>query len=203
MKNKRFNQGFTLIELIVAIAIFAIISVIAYRIISALVITKNVITETQNKWGDLTFTMNRLDEAWSRAIPLVIRDASGAILPAFQGKNNLSGNTDAQLEFSLSGIIGDSVYGPVPPQRIGFRFINHNLYLLTWPVLNRVLTTSPQVNLLLSGIDSFQVSFLNTDQKWYDNWPLNITGITRLPQAFKIRIQLSTKEEIVRQWALK
>lgn len=196
------NSGFTLIELLVAITIFAIISLIAYRTIASLVTTKQVITRSQNKWGKLTRAINRISFAWNAAIPLTIRDQDGNLQPALLGKAKLDTNTDAQLEFTTAGYIGSIAAGSTPPKRIGFRFVGNSLYLVTWPVLNRSLNTQPRIDLLLSNIQTFTVSYFYPDQQWRDAWPADSSGYFTLPVGIKVYIKLSSGEEITRLLAI-
>jgi general secretion pathway protein J len=198
--NKK--SGFTLIELMVAILIFAVISIISYRTLASLVATKQIVTTTQDKWSGFGNAVSWLTTSWNRSIPLVIRDENGNIIPAVIGKDKLNGAFDAQLEMTLSGYIGDPIYGSTPPKRLGFRFDSGKLFLVTWPVLNRVITTQPQLDLLMDNVASFQQSFLYPDKQWRDDWPA--TGAAQqnlMPQGLRITIIMNSGETIIRQWA--
>lgn len=199
---KHQQKGFTLIELMVAIMIFAIISIISYRAISSLVTTKRVVTDAQEKWGGIARAVNKISGAWDRAIPLAARDENGVLIPAMMGKNKLSGNFDSQIELTVSGYIGDPIYGAMPPKRIGFRFVNGKLYMVTWPFMNRVPGNQPQINLLLENVDTFSAGYYYPDKQWRDTWPLDNSNFTNLPPGFKIYIKMNSGEEINRQWAL-
>lgn len=196
------NKGFTLIEIIVAVVIFAIIATVSYRIISSLVKTKQIVDETQNKWGSLSLINSNLEMSVHRLIPLVVRDGNGAILPSLYGKDKLSSTYDAQLEMTLSGTIGDEVLGVKPPKRLGYRFFNGSLYLVTWPVLNRALTTTPEIDLLLDHVSVFDVDYLYQDGKWYPTWPPENGDASALPVAIKVNLVLNSGESVVRQWSL-
>ena len=197
--SKKIN-GFTLIELMVAIMIFAIISVISYRTISSLVATKQVVTVAQDKWGALARAVNSMSTYWDRVIPLTVRDENGMLIPAVIGKNKLSGNSDSQLEFTISGFVGDEVYGSTPPRRIGFRYLNGNLYIVTWMYMNRVPNTKPQIELILNNVSSFTVEFLYPDNQWHDTWPADNNSFANIP-GLKMRIKLTSGEEVERKWA--
>lgn len=200
--RKSKNTGFTLIEIMISVIIYAIISVISYRIITTLVNTKQIAGGAQEKWGNLSTISSNLGSSWNRAIPLVVRDGSGTILPAVLGKNKLSGSFDSQLEITLSGLIGDDVFGTTPPKRVGYRFYQGSLYLVTWPTLNRVPSTTPEVDLLIDNVQSFNVNFLYTDRQWRDTWPPDNGDVTALPQAIKVNFQLNSGESVERVWAL-
>ncbi len=195
-------QGFTLLELMVAIMIFAIISVLSYQALSSLVTTKQVVTAAQDKWGGIARAVNQISTGWSHAIPLAVRDGNGILVPAVLGLNKLNSNFDAQVEFTTSGYIGDPVYGASPPKREGFRFLNGKLYMVTWPYMNRVPGNQPQVDLLLDNVKSFTVNFLYPDKQWRDTWPLDNASFTTMPPGFRINIILNSGEEIMRQWAI-
>lgn len=192
------QRGFTLIEIMISVIIFAIISAISYRIITSLITTKEIAGGAQEKWGSLSLINSNMGNAWNRVIPLVVRDVNGSILPALQGKPTLSGNYDSQLEMTLSGYVGDDVYGTTAPRRIGYRFNQGSLYLVTWPQLNRALTTVPQIDLLIDNVKSFAALYLYPDKQWRDSWPPVGGDPTVLPKAVKIQYQLKSGESIER-----
>jgi general secretion pathway protein J len=200
--KKYKNSGFTLIELMVAVMIFSIISIISYKTLSSLVATKEVVENAQNKWGGISKTINQMSTYCNRALPLTVLDQGGGTLPAVLGKNKLSTNYDSQLEMTTSGFIGDLQYGSSPPKRVGFRYINGKLFLVIWPVLNRVETSKPELILLSNDLSDFRVSFLYPDRQWYDDWPRSTSDYAKLPAAIKIDMKLKSGETIMRQWAL-
>ena len=201
-RQKIAYSGFTLIELMIAIMVFAVITMISYRVISSLIKTKEVITAVHNKWGGLSNAIIRLNKSINQVIPLTVLGADGNILSAIQGKFKLENKFDAQLELTESGFIGDQIYGSSPPRRIGYRFADKRLYLVTWPVLNRVINTIPRMDILLENVQSFDVKFLYLDGKWREIWPTNPIDSDKFPTGVRVNIKLMSKEEITRQWAL-
>ncbi|WP_158649359.1 type II secretion system minor pseudopilin GspJ [Aquella oligotrophica] len=202
MVNTSRRLGFTLIELMVAIVIFAIISTVSYRMITSLVRTKEIAGEAQEKWGNLSLAISNFGMSWNRVIPLVVRDQNGGLLPAVYGKAKLNGMYDSQLEMTLSGFSGDRIYGTVPPKRIGYRYYGKTLYLVTWPVLNRVVTTQPDIDVLIDNVTKFEITFLYPDNQWRNTWPPQGGDITSLPRAVKVVMVLASGETVERSWAL-
>jgi general secretion pathway protein J len=201
MYKHTLKAGFTLIELMVAILIFAIISVISYRTLSSLVTTKQIVTSTQDKWSGIGSTINWFNTSWAHLIPLVVRDGNGLIIPAMIGKTKLDSQSDSQLELTLSGYVRDPNFGSTPPKRLGFRFVDGKLFLVTWPVLNRVQSTQPQLDLLMDNVDEFTVEFLYPDRQWRDTWPQTNMKIDQIPLGLRVTITMSSGETIMRQWA--
>lgn len=200
MKSKQ--RGFTLIEIMVAVFIFAIIATVSYRIISSLVKTKQIVDETQNKWGNLSLINSNLERSVNRLIPLVVRDNDGNAIPALLGQDKLTGLYDGQLEMTLSGSVGDQVLGVKPPKRVGYRLYKNSLYFITWPTLNRSLNTLPEIDLLIGDVNSFVVEYLYTDGKWYKTWPPENSDISSLPAAMRVSLELNSGESIVREWSI-
>lgn len=199
----KFKLGFTLIELMVAITIFAIITVISYRTISSLITTKERLTNAQEKWGSVANAISLISDNLNKVIPLTIRGNSGEILPALLGLEKLNNKNDSQLEFTISGYIKDQIIGTISPKRIGFRFVQGNLYIVNWPVLNRVPLTISSAELILSSIKEFKIEYYGTDKRWYTNWPISdIQSKNVLPRGIRLYMKLDSGEEITRVWAI-
>ena len=201
--QKIIVKGFTLIELMIAVIIFSVIAVVSYRMITSLVITNEVAGNAQAKWGDLSFIMSNFSNMNERVIPLVGRDQDGNILPAVYGKPRLSGMYDSQFEATLSGVVGDPVFGNTPPKRIGYRYFRGSLYLVSWPFLNRVLTTRPEIELLIENVNNFQAEYLYPDNQWRDSWPPDGGDPTSFPRAIRVLLSLKSGESIERSWILR
>jgi general secretion pathway protein J len=204
MKNnsKLLASGFTLIEIMVTVLIFAIISTVSYRIVSSLVKTNQIVEETQNKWGSLSLVSTNIGRSVNRLIPLIVRDNNGRVLPAMYGRTELSGMYDGQLEMTLSGTIGDEVTGVKPPKRVGYRLYKNTLYLVSWPVLNRSASTTPQIDVLLDDVVTFEPQFLYSDGKWYPTWPPEDSRPEVLPSAIRVDLVMKSSESITREWVL-
>lgn len=195
------NKGFTLVEIIVAVMIYAIIAVISYKVVSSLLLTKQVTGDAQKKIGGVSNALSRMSHDWERAIPLIVRDADGNFLPAVAGHSGVFSDFDSQIEFTLNGYVGDDINDSTPPRRVGYRFINDELYYISWPVLNRTQTTRPTVSLLMEDVKDFDVEYLYPDNKWHDSWPIAGQDLSELPRAVRITIVLSSGESAVRIWA--
>lgn len=192
------NSGFTLVELLVAVAIFAIISVIAYETIASLANTKQIITKNQQKWTGLVNAIDDISLFWHDSIPLMIRNNDGNLEAALVGQQILQNKTDGQLELTVAGYVGNIISGSVPPKRVGFRYQNHKLYLIIWPVLNRAMTTRPEVEMLLDNVDDFKIQYLYSDRQWHDTWPDNSSDFANMPFGLKVYLKLASGEEVTR-----
>src|SRR5690242_17423935 len=75
--------GFTLVELLVALAIFALLSAFAFRGLNAMLESRATLERESRKWRDVTLFVGRLERDLSAVIPTrQAKGASGTKLPA-------------------------------------------------------------------------------------------------------------------------
>ena len=79
------QRGFTLLELLIAMAIFAIMAVMAYGGLKTVLATRQAVTERAAELRQLQQTLQLLNEDLLQALPRSIRDELGDPEPAFIG----------------------------------------------------------------------------------------------------------------------
>lgn len=114
------QRGFTLVEMLVALTIFALMSVLAYRGLNAALQTRAHLTEDNRRWRDIALTLAQLEQDMGLAVDRPVRGSGGLPLPAFIGSPQAPGVDDVQLGFSRMGMAWQSgVLADV--QRYGYR----------------------------------------------------------------------------------
>jgi general secretion pathway protein J len=164
--------GFTLLEMLVAIGIFAIISGVAYGGLIQVLETRDRVEAEREFWRALTLTFRRLEDDLAQARPREVRDRDGAPLPAFRGQPVDPRALGApSLEFTRGGVL---VIGKAPRsdlQRVAYRLEGGMLQRLTWPVLDRAPQSQPVSSGLIGGIDEMTLRFSTDGQTWSTEWP--------------------------------
>lgn len=181
----RRRAGFTLVELLIALAILALVSVLSYRALSALSESEAQLTAEARHWSDLDRLFARLEADVRQALPRESRTGE-ASEPAWNGRPDRDGN--AELRFSRAGpefAIEPGSGG----QRIGYRLRGGAVEVLYWPRLDQPATTAPETYALASGIDRFQVAYLDSQGGWRDRWPA--LGEPVLPPAVRVVLTLA------------
>ena len=196
-------RGFTLLELLVAIGIFAVISAIAYGTLINLLSTREHLEKDRAFWRALSLTFLRLEEDLSQTRERSIRDIDDTVLDPLRGQPNL-------LEFTRAGvpITGKSAKSDL--QRVAYRLTNEGvLQRVVWPVLDRAPQTLPQEMTLLRNVEQFTVEFYGPTGK-SPVWPgpaglpapiARAIGSTlplpipKLPRGIEIRLTLTGKGE--------
>jgi len=189
-------QGFTLVELLVALAIFSVMSVVAYRGLNAVLETREHLMAENRKWRELAVFFAQMKESVTNTVDRPVRDSGDLLAPAFLGKPDAVGENDAQLIFTRMGLPGHQ--GDL--QRFGYRLRDRNIELLVWPVLDQAPHTRPTVSLALGHVSSFVVRYLDANGVWQAKWPA-IGQNDVLPRAVEVKLGLESGEQVTRVFA--
>ena len=193
------QRGFTLVEMLVALTIFALMSVLAYRGLAAVLQTREHLTEDNRRWRDIALTLAQLEQDMNMVVNRPVRDSGDLPLPALVGNPQALGANDAQLSFSRMGLAWQSgVLADV--QRHGYRLSNGTLEQLVWPVLDRAPLTEPVVHALLERVNRFELRYLDGRGNWQPRWPL--PGVAALPAALEVVLELDGGVAVTRVFAL-
>ena len=193
------QRGFTLVEMLVALTIFALMSVLAYRGLNAVLQTREHLTEDNRRWRDIALTLAHLEQDMSMVVNRPVRAGSGRSPPALVGDPQALGANDAQLSFSRMGMAWQTgVLADV--QRHGYRLNNGTLEQLVWPVLDRAPLTEPVVHALRERVNRFELRYLDGRGNWQPRWPL--PGVAALPAALEVVLELDGGVAVTRVFAL-
>ncbi len=198
----RKQKGLTLLELVVAVAIFALFSVMAYGALDQILTQRDHIEREQLFWRTLSLVMLRLEDDLAQTRPRSVRDIDGNVLPPLRGQpTDTRALAEPTLELTRGGVLELSEGAHTVLQRVGYRLRDDTLVRLVWPVLDRSPQTEPVETLLLKEVESFSVRFLGTTDDWLDQWPAE--GVSAaLPRGLELTLQLQGRGEITRFFAV-
>ncbi|MHB8536221.1 MAG: type II secretion system minor pseudopilin GspJ [Sulfuricaulis sp.] len=196
----RRSRGFTLLEVLVAIGIFALVSAIAYGSLVHFMDDRAHLDDEHEFWRQLSLTFTRMDDDFSQARDRTVRDPIGLPTPqpAFRGQPTDTRATGApSVEFTRGGIltIGSALRSDM--QRVGYRLVDGTLKRLVWPVLDPGPQTVPLEFPLLKNVESFRVRFFSAAGVWLDVWPPQ-GGQETLPRGVEVKLMLKGRGEFTR-----
>ncbi len=196
----RPTRGYTLIELLVALVILALLSLAGYRGLDAILQTRTRVVQETRKWQQLAFFFSRIEQDVAQAIHRPVSDQGGLSQPEWLGRSVLVADDEAELIFTRAGIPNESEKLQVP-QRIGYRLQQGTILLLRWPFPDQAPHTEPIRYPLLEGVSEFHLRHLDNNGNWLELWPPGgQTGI--LPMGLEVNLTLASGEKITRIFAL-
>ena len=190
-------RGFTLIEVLLAIAIVALIAVLGYRAVASLSESETRLAAEAMRWRTLDLFFARLEGDLRQAVPRPAR-LSDAREPAWLGAADAAGN--GALAFSRAG--PEFTLEPRSAgQRLAYRYRNGAIEVLYWAGYDRPRGAEPAAYTLLDGVARFELAYLARDGLWADAWPR--AGDSELPRAVRVRLTLASGEVVERWLALR
>lgn len=192
---RRTRAGFTLIEVLVALALLALTAVLAWRATAALVDGEVRLSGEERRWRTLDLAFARLEADLRQAQPRSVRTPAGREAAWIAATE--TGGTSA-IVFSRAGPEFDADPGAAG-QRIGYRLREAALEVVYWPALDRSRDESIAYR-LVDGVAGFRVEHLASGGSWTVGWPR--FGEPELPRAVRVILTLESGEIIERLFAL-
>src|SRR5258708_2297441 len=191
------GRGFTLLEIMIALAIIATLAVLGYRALAAMTQSESRLAAEAARWRTLDLFFARLEGDLREAIPRSARLGESRE-PAWLA--TVDGDGNAMLAFSRAGPEFNLEPGSAG-QRLGYRFRDGVIEVLYWSSYDRARATEPNVYPLLADVARFRLAYLAKDGAWLANWP--VAGDAELPRAPRVELVLANGESIERWMALR
>jgi general secretion pathway protein J len=192
------STGFTLVEVLLALAIFGVIAVLAYRATASLTEGEARLSAEARRWRTLDALFTRFEADIRQAVPRAAR-AGPRVEPAWLAlPADNAGN--AALVFTRSGAEFADDPG-IAGQRIGYRLRGHAVEIAYWPQLDNAADIQPAVYTLVDGVTGFRIAYLGRTGAWRDSWP--VQGESALPRAVRVDLTMDSGEAIERWFALR
>jgi general secretion pathway protein J len=192
-------RGFTLIEVLIALLLFALLAGFGYRGLGVVLDAGEQLAGETRKWRDLALAFEHLRQSLSQAVDRPIRDRDDSSAPAFVGAATTRNSNEPMLAFTRMGYAGHAG-AAADQQRVGYRLREDRLEQLGWPVLDQAPLTEPQAIELLPGVQDLSFSYLH-EGRWFSSWPIP-TNDAAHPAAVMVKLQLAGGERYQRVFAL-
>lgn len=183
------RSGFTLVELLVAIAIFAILSLLGWKVFDYLLKVRDRNTQHEVQLFELQDAYQQVLRDTLQIIPLSANQG-GQLRPALEIDNQV-------LRFSKAGVTDPLKQGLSPFERIEYRYDpdQKKLYRLKYSNLNTSNREQPLSSTLLSQVEQFQIMVLTPQEvtKWpeINLDPTKPEEFRKLPKGIKIQLTVA------------
>lgn len=192
------NRGFTLIEVLVAILILAIMAVVAYRGLSVVLDTQRQVTQVNDTWRAYVLAFTQIGMDVGAAAPFPSSDGLRQE-PPVMGLATPDAADGAQLSMTVMGD-PDHPGARNDLRRVGYRLRHGRLEYMLWPDRNGG-PQAPRVVTLMDGVEKLQFRYMDANNTWQVVWP-TAAAQSGLPRGLEVTLQAKGKAPITRVYAL-
>ena len=192
-------RGFTLIELIVAVLITAIIFAVGYGALDQALNNRETVREGEARLAAVQVAMRGFVQDFSQLAPRPVREPIG------EGYGPALLADGAQVVFTRGGFSNPAGVQRATLQRVRYVLEEGVLYREQWPVLDATLDPPPRRRVLLEDVTAFSVRFMHDGRDWQDTWPpaavqsgTNERELRWRPSAGEITLELADWGRLVR-----
>lgn len=190
MRHKNCPPGFTLLEILVAIFIFTLISVIMMTGLRTVFNNQTVTEKKADQLTELQRSFLVISNDFEQIINRPITNAKGILEPAMSGTPRMVSLTRAGLA-NPEGILQRSSL-----QRVRYRLDQTTLIRETWPVLDQVPKTVSSKRILFNDAADLQFEYLDNGGIFHPNWPPASKPDEPFPKAIRISLALKIEGKI-------
>ena len=192
-------RGFTLIEVMVAMAVFAVLAAFAYGTLSQTLLSAEILGDRMDRLQALQRTIRLITDDLQQLAPRPVRDELGDNLNPALDTGFQSGFA---IELTRGGWNNPLVLPRSTLQRAAYRMEDDELVRYHWYALDRTLSNESVGVTLLDGVEGIQFRFLVGTEEYSEQWPpLNRPGALggrQRPRAVEVVLQLAEEGEIRR-----
>lgn len=190
------EQGFTLLEVLIALSIFAIMGLASYHLLSGEARTQQALEKQSHEHNYWQRGIMRLTQDLQQAVNRSIREDYGNREPALVGESDSLTLTRGGWSNPLHRVRSEL-------QRVDYRLqtIDEQSFLQRsfWFALDRAPASEPIQQKLLPDIEYLQFRYYHTDNKaWVSQWPPIEEPDIGLPQAIEVTLTSTTKGQVQR-----
>ncbi|MDX1599015.1 MAG: type II secretion system minor pseudopilin GspJ [Marinobacter sp.] len=200
------QRGFTLMEVLIAVTITAVIGLGVWQVLSGVVLSRDRVNEVADEFDQIQRTMLLLERDLIQVVNRPVRDMYGDYKPALTSRED-----SFALVLTRQGWRNPLGTRRSSLQRAGWEYTGEELRRRRWVTLDQGQEENSQDVLLLSDVTSFEIRFLDQQRAWTDGWPTAeaMTTLTPgerpelpLPLGIEVTLEHERFGELTRTFAL-
>jgi general secretion pathway protein J len=165
------RAGFTLIEVVIAMFIAAVMFAIGYRTLNQAMIERGYLKTAQDRVTEIQRGMRIVAQDFAQIAARPARDTqgSGELQPAMVA----TGRDNTLVTFTRTGWSNPAGIQRPAEERVRYRFVDGSLVRDHWLAVDPALNSEPRERVLLTRVKSVEIRFLEPmSRNWRKDWPV-------------------------------
>lgn len=180
--RRRLAGGFTLLEVLLAMGLLALLSLMAYRSLDGMARTREQVAAHNERWREIALFFERVGQDLGQAL----QQAPGQASPGTRAW--LRGESAATPEGTPLVVFSRRRLGGAPEAAMGYRLRDGQVEWLRWAMGS---SDPVQSEVVLRGVTDLRLRYLDANGGWAPTWP-PAEGEWRLPRA--VALELTPRE---------
>lgn len=198
IQAKRKSRGFTLLEMMIAIAIFAILSLSAFSVMRQMLLSDELVSEKTARLTAVNQMLLQMEQDFNHIVPKMARVGFGEERESILQVTSSRGEDNDAIWFTRNSWFNPEwMLSRSELVRVGYRLEEGNLIREYYTFVDRVSNAEPKKRLLLTGVSQLKFRFLSQNQ-WNSQWQ----NQNRLPDAVEVTISSDLDGTLIRQFKL-
>lgn len=189
-------RGMTLLELLIAVAVFAVLAALAYGGLNVVLNTSRVANDEAERLANVQRVLARLGADIEQMANRPVRDAYGDSLGAVVAE--LDKAAGSRIEFTRHGRYNPAGLARSSLQRVAYQLRDQQLVRESWAVLDRAQDSELYEAEMLDSVTRFEVRFIDSSGDLLESWEADELSSEVLPYVVEVRIELADWGEISR-----
>ncbi|MBC7003237.1 type II secretion system minor pseudopilin GspJ [Photobacterium sp. BZF1] len=197
--NSAKQAGFTLLEVLVAIAVFAMLSLSAYQVMNGVQRSDEQSREHSERLKDIQRAMVMMDNDFRQVVARKVRNQGETTSDRiFQSSEYLMDSSSYGILFTRTGWQNPQQMFPRGENvKVGYRIVDDQLERVWFRYPDSVVGTEALIRPILSGVEEMSFRFYS-EKKWLETWDKPAA----LPEGVMIKLTLEDYGEIERVYML-
>ncbi|WP_189574701.1 type II secretion system minor pseudopilin GspJ [Marinobacter zhanjiangensis] len=162
----RLQQGFTLMEVLIAVSITAVIGLGVWQVMSGVIMSRDRVDEVAEEFEGLQKAFLLLERDLRQVLNRPVRNIYGDYEPALTSQGE-----EFELMVTHQGWRNPLGKQRSELQRSAWEYTGDELRRRYWAMLDQPQEEDSRDQLLLSDVTAFDIRFLDEDRTWQDSWP--------------------------------